>query len=300
MVSQPPKSTETTNSDGFNAVTNRSSKPLLLQRVASSSSPTCQPPARITILTNPARNRIQSLPAPTQNTHPSSVRQSPPRITILSNPARARWLPSTQNTPSSRQSESPPRVTILTNPARQRQRAPSHTQSPQNTQDVSPAAPAPKRTPTPISALNAPAPAQIRTAVTPARAAPKRACLTPAPNPRGPVADAANDKQPELLPEIVVHEPVAWDVWRDVHHPCMSYGTLLDVPAVNVCSRLYEDDVARFYPREYAADQVAHRLRSMVRSGSRLAAARRRERTRQRRQATSPAPATFTPTPRYF
>jgi hypothetical protein len=84
-----------------------------------------------------------------------------------------------------------------------------------------------------------------------------------------------------LLPKIVIHEPLWWDSWTDVHHPKTSYGEKLDVPAVNSHGKMYEDDLARYYPKDYSADQTVQRLRSMVRSGRRLAAARRRERARQ-------------------
>jgi hypothetical protein len=72
---------------------------------------------------------------------------------------------------------------------------------------------------------------------------------------------------------------------------------MLDVLAANGRSKLHEDDFARFYPREHTADQILRRLRSMVRSGNRQAAASRRERARQRRQAAAGATtATLTPT----
>ena len=72
---------------------------------------------------------------------------------------------------------------------------------------------------------------------------------------------------------------------------------MLDVPAVNGRGRLHEDDFARFYPREHTADQIMRRLRNMVRSGNRQAAANRRERARVRRQAAAGATTTTTPTP---
>jgi len=68
---------------------------------------------------------------------------------------------------------------------------------------------------------------------------------------------------------------------------------LLDVPDVNACGKLYEEDFARFYPKGLAAEQYTRRLRKMVRS------ARRKERARKRRQleaaASSSAPPTTPP-----
>jgi hypothetical protein len=111
------------------------------------------------------------------------------------------------------------------------------------------------------------------------------------------LADAVKGehKRIQLLPEIVIHEPYSWDSWTDVHRPGTSYGKMLDVPAVNSCGKMHEDDVARYYPAEYSAEQTVKRLRSMVRSGRRLAAARRRERACQSMQASIAASNTDTP-----
>jgi hypothetical protein len=96
-----------------------------------------------------------------------------------------------------------------------------------------------------------------------------------------------------LIPAVVVHEPVSYEAEANtgVHHlgtdmvtGATSEGEILGIPAVNSRSRLHEDDVARYYPKEHASEQIVHRLRSMVRSGSRLAAARRREHARRCRQ----------------
>jgi hypothetical protein len=70
---------------------------------------------------------------------------------------------------------------------------------------------------------------------------------------------------------------------------------MLDVPAVNGRGKIYEDDFARFYPREHTADQIMGRLRKMVASGSHLAAANCRQCARQRGQAAAGA-TTTTPT----
>jgi hypothetical protein len=98
-----------------------------------------------------------------------------------------------------------------------------------------------------------------------------------------PADSAKNEHKPRLLlPKVVIHKPLSWDSWTDVHHPGTSYGQMLDVPATNNCGKMYEDDMARYYPKDYSAEQTVQRLRSMVRSGSRLAAARRlQERVRQ-------------------
>jgi hypothetical protein len=281
--------------DAFNTATNGTSKPLL-QHVTPASASVCKSPPRITILTNPARNRTRSLP-PVQETHPSRTRQAPPtRITILTNPARTRSLPTVAEKPSP--TPSPPRITILTNPARKR--SPSSTENSQDAQKASTAAPpAPKRAPTPISILKAPAPAQSRQPVAAAAPAPsKRVRPTPSPAPStakraAETAKGERTQKAKPLPEIVVHEPDSWDVWTDVRQPGTSHGELLDVPAINGRGKLHDDDFARFYPSEHAAESVMRRLRKMVRSGSRQAAARRREQARLRKQAAAPAASAF-------
>src|SRR6267142_2367463 len=281
MVSQPPKiDSYTTNcaDDPPNTVTKVINRPLP-QSVTPKSSSAYKSPLRITILTNPERTRTRSLPPP-KETHPSPICQAPPppRITILTNPARTRSLPSVQNTPlpSAREAPpSPPRITILTNPARKRPSPPTEKNS-QNAQNVSAATPAPKRVPTPISILKALAPSKLA-----------RPTLSLVPS----ISKLKERAKP--LPKIVIHEPSSWDVWTHAHQPGTSYGELLDVPDVNACGKLYEEDFARFYPKGLAAEQYTRRLRKMVRS------ARRKERARKRRQleaaASSSAPPTTPP-----
>ena len=86
------------------------------------------------------------------------------------------------------------------------------------------------------------------------------------------------------VPKVVIHEPVWWDQWTDVHHPGTSYGEMLDVPPVNWRGKLDVEDLARFYPKEWFAEQVARRLRQLERSeiNSRRAAARRNGFSRQK------------------
>jgi hypothetical protein len=301
MVSQPPKSSYATDlaDDLFNTVTNGANRPSL-GRVNPKPSSVCKSPPRITILANPTRARTRSTP-PAQVTHPSCICQaSLPRITILVNPARTRSLPSIQNAPlpSTRHAPSPPRITILTNPARKRLQLP--TENLRNTQNA--ATPASQRSPTPISILKAFVPDPSHRVVAAATPAPsKRVCPTPSSVSTTSESAADSSKgdgklEANPLPKIVVHEPGSWDVWADGHEPGTSHGQMLDVPAVNGRSKLHEDDFARFYPREYTADRILRRLRSMVRGGNRQAAASRRERARQRRQAAAGA-TTVTPTP---
>jgi hypothetical protein len=52
---------------------------------------------------------------------------------------------------------------------------------------------------------------------------------------------------------------------------------MLCVPVVNSRSRLHQNDLARYYLKELAAEKIVRRLGLMVRSGSRLATARRSE-----------------------
>ena len=74
-----------------------------------------------------------------------------------------------------------------------------------------------------------------------------------------------------------------WDLWIDVYQPGTSHGELLDVPTVDWRGKLYEEDIARFYPKKHAAEQTVRRPRKMMRSGSRQATTPRKERARKRR-----------------
>ena len=56
---------------------------------------------------------------------------------------------------------------------------------------------------------------------------------------------------------------------------------MLDVPDVNSRGKMYEDDLAHYYPNEYAAGWAMQKLSSMMRRGRHFAAARRRERALQ-------------------
>lgn len=67
------------------------------------------------------------------------------------------------------------------------------------------------------------------------------------------------------VPKVVIHEPVWWDQWTEVHHPGTSCGEMLDVPPVNWRGKLDVEDLARFYPKEWFAEQVARRLRQLER-----------------------------------
>lgn len=85
------------------------------------------------------------------------------------------------------------------------------------------------------------------------------------------------------LPKVIVHEPVWWDNWTDVHHPGTSYGEMLDVPPVNWRGKMDVDDLVRFYPKERSAEQTMRRLRCLERSKtSRRSAARRHGGSRQK------------------
>ncbi len=68
--------------------------------------------------------------------------------------------------------------------------------------------------------------------------------------------------RPELmvqLPTIVVHEPMWWDSWTDVHHPGSTYGTMLDVPEVNWRGRMDVEDLDRFYPKKRRSTELIMR-----------------------------------------
>jgi hypothetical protein len=194
-------------------------------------------------------------------------------IPTLSYAARTCSRPSIQHAHSSsssvRRSRSPLRITILSDPAREKQRAEQHRPT-QSRQIVSSALSI-----TPISILK-----------------------KPGTNGKGAELNGHSVKGKVLLPEVVVYGPVSCEpqAKTDVHFSGTDIGTdttgyeeILGVPAVNSRSKLDENDLARYYPKEHAAEQIVRRLRSMVRSGSRLAAARRRERARQGGQiATTP------------
>jgi hypothetical protein len=290
---------------------NSSRRPLLQRGISSSSSSAVgQSPPRIgiTILTNPARTRTLSVPP----IHEEKIRSStfcrsplpypapPHAYTILSNSARTLSLPSVQiahsSSSSTQQSNFPPpqpRITILTNPAREKQRT-TQPRSTQSTRSV-PAT-------TPISILKAPAPAPRIPAQAQAQAPASAAGIKLS----KPAADAVklegkaqNEEAKLLLPRIVVHEPVSW-AKTGVHHlgtgtdpgTTKNHGEMLGIPVVTGRSRLHENDLARYYPKEHAAEQLMRRRRLMARSGNRAGAARRREQARPSRQT-----ATSTSTP---
>jgi len=260
------------------------------------------------ILTNPERTR--SLPSVSQT-------RSTPRVTIISelerekreahplfiprpksillNTEGTRSLPSTQNphlsSPSVRQSHSPRHITIISNLKEKREAHPHSTQGTKSIQKLVAALAlkqAPTITITPISILKASTPPAQTPAPTPALAADK------------PVHDAVKDNKVKfVLPDVVIDE-----TGQDVRYPetgmdtdttVTSRGELLGVPLVDWRGRLEEDSLARYYPKEHPKEQFVRRLHSMVRSGSRSAAARRRDQARRRRQIANTATAASTP-----
>ncbi len=77
-------------------------------------------------------------------------------------------------------------------------------------------------------------------------------------------------------PKVIIHEPVWWDHWTNVHHPGTSYGEMLDVPPINWRGKLDINDLVRYYPKERSAEQIMRILRGLERSRtSRRPAARR-------------------------
>ncbi|KAH9054745.1 hypothetical protein EDB87DRAFT_1767523, partial [Lactarius vividus] len=149
----------------------------------------------------------------------------------------------------------PPVVKILTNPKRQAATAPAiraHSYS----------IPSPSPAPTPVP--NARSAAHVSFAVVvPADFSPRR---------RGGDSTAPSVPRPGFrpermvrLPKVVVHEPVWWDHWTDVHHPGTSYGEMLDVPPLNWRGKMDSDDLARYYPKQRAAQQILQMLRRMER-----------------------------------
>ncbi|KAH9962544.1 hypothetical protein BGW80DRAFT_1463470 [Lactifluus volemus] len=175
-----------------------------------------------------------------------------------------------------------PPITILTNPAR------AHPTSAQAKKAQTPQ-------PEDISALSrkrAPVPAQPRrlSAVPPVAAAEvetRNRFQLAAPNRADP---AKSEKKPTLdLPEIIIHDPYPWDLWIDVHYLGTSNGEMLDVPELNRRCKMHDEDLARYYPKDFAAQRTMRRLRSMLRTGRRLAKAHHLECVRQAEQITAAA-----------
>lgn len=253
------------------------------------------------ILINPPRTR--SLPSVTQTRSPSHITilsdlekekrearpLSPPKPkSILLNLEKVRSLPSIQivhsSSPSS-QSLSPPHVTILNNPEKEKSKAYPHpTQRTKSIRNVLASALVPKRVPiitmTPISILKAPEPPHQTPVPVPAPAAD--------PNPD---AVKENVKVKSILSDIVVQETIQGILEPEkactgAHTIMTSSKEMLSVPLVDWRGRLDEDEdgLSRCYPKEHTEGQFVHRLRSMVRSGSRSTAARRRDHVGRRRQ----------------
>jgi hypothetical protein len=253
------------------------------------------------ILLNPAG--IRSFPSD-ESIHWSSP--SPVHITILSNPEKEKREAHplgpksilidperTRSSSSVSQSRSRPHITILSNPKREKREAhPLSAPRTKGIRSVLAAAFAPKRVPTisitPISILKSPTLPPRVPAPAPAPAADTN-----------PGAVKKNTKVMFVLSEILAQEAGQGD--RDgetgtgADTTMTSNGEMLGVPLVDWRGRLDEDGLSRYYPNEHAKEQLAHRLRSIVRSGSRSAAARRRDHARRRRQTATTATATATP-----
>jgi hypothetical protein len=242
-----------------------------------------QPPIRITILTNPTKTRTRSVaPIREEETHLSAAWDRPPlsplfpeKYTILSlSPADSEThsIASIQNTdsssPSIRHSHSPPRIVILVDPAREIQCAEQHgsPESTQSRQNLSAATLTAMPVPTtrPVSILQRPSDDVVKEA-----------------------------KVKVLIPAVVVHGPASYEEEAKTNVRYLgtdmasmaSQGKIPRISVVNSRGRLNENNVAFYYPKEPAAEKIRRRLRSVVRSGRRLAAARRRGNARQRREA---------------
>ncbi|KAH9044991.1 hypothetical protein EDB83DRAFT_2523637 [Lactarius deliciosus] len=152
----------------------------------------------------------------------------------------------------------PPVVKILTNPERQAATAPAIRAHPYCITSPSPA-------PTPVP--NARSAAHVSFAiVVPGDFSPRR---------RG--GDSTAPSVPKAgfrpermvrLPKVIIHAPVWWDQWTDVHHPGTSYGEMLDVPPLNWRGKMDSDDLARYYPKERAAERILQMLRHLERGGT--------------------------------
>ena len=187
----------------------------------------------------------------------------PPPVKILINPNRQAATAHSIQTPSSQNASPPvpPPVKILMNP--RRQAATAHTIQTPSPQNAPPA---------PIPALKARSAAHISFAeVVPADYSPHRRS-----GGRATPSVPRTGFRPELmvrLPKVIIHEPVWWDHWTDVHHPGTSHGRMLHVPPVNWRGKLDTDDLVRYYPKERSAEQTMRRL-ARARTGRRSATRR--------------------------
>jgi len=65
------------------------------------------------------------------------------------------------------------------------------------------------------------------------------------------------------LPKIVIHEPVWWDHWTDVHHPGTSHGEMLAVPRLTSRSKLTPEDAKYYWPGERDIEHIKQKLREL-------------------------------------
>jgi hypothetical protein len=97
------------------------------------------------------------------------------------------------------------------------------------------------------------------------------------------------------LPKVIIHEPVWWDQGTGVDHPGTSYGKMLNVPLLNWRGKMDAEDLVRFYPKEWDADQAMLRMRQLERRKNRRSAARLHGCSQKAKEARSQATPT-TPT----
>jgi hypothetical protein len=244
--------------------TNSFREPLLQRGFSNSSLSTMSqspPHIGVAILTNPARS-LSLLALHEEKTYPSTACRSsslaPLRThVILGKPARTRSSPLIQDThlssPSPPQPRSSPRIIIISDLAREKHCAMPRSEIIQSKQKVSAA---PMRAPTAplISILKAPVPVPQSPALATGIKVEK-----PAVN-----AKARNVIVKVLLPKTIVQESAMCEARANtgVHHLGIGTGT----------NKTF-----------HIAEKIVRGLSSMIRSGSRLAAARRREHPRNRR-----------------
>jgi hypothetical protein len=107
--------------------------------------------------------------------------------------------------------------------------------------------------------------------------------------------------RPELmvrLPKVIIHSPVRGDKPAKVDHPGSSCGQMLEAPNLNHRMRMDLEDLARFYPDQWAIEHEERVQRALERRARNAAARRQGIPTTPRRSGSTAVP-TSPPLPYY-